>query len=370
MAPAGVAGHESDAGAAHFDAGGDTAEHRQQAADAVRVAPGALRDAAVSDRGDDVERLLAAGARPDDPDGAPGTALLTVVAAGAPRATRALLAAGASVEVLCPVTRGNAAHVAARSPDPECAARLIEACAASEAYAKRGGLGEREARVFSLDALDRDGRTPLEVAARRARQPAPRREKTPLEKAAAEDLAAAGAYRVARALLDAGASPGARFASGVSPLAAAVAGGARDLCELLLERGADPDDGGGCQSEGERFRLGTDPRRIRDGSAPSASAKFAQEANVLASPALVAVRHSRADLLELLVDQGADVDAPAPCASGAFAPSAAAAVAGVAASRALWAEAAGDARASYRNGNASHRRLRLRDAATAGVLAG
>ena len=158
MAPAGVAGHESDAGAAHFDAGGDTAEHRQQAADAVRVAPGALRDAAVSDRGDDVERLLAAGARPDDPDGAPGTALLTAVAAGAPRATRALLAAGASVEVLCPVTRGNAAHVAARSPDPECAARLIEACAASEAYAKRGGLGEREARVFSLDALDRDGR--------------------------------------------------------------------------------------------------------------------------------------------------------------------------------------------------------------------
>ena len=134
MAPAGVAGHESDAGAAHFDAGGDTAEHRQQAADAVRVAPGALRDAAVSDRGDDVERLLAAGARPDDPDGAPGTALLTAVAAGAPRATRALLAAGASVEVLCPVTRGNAAHVAARSPDPECAARLIEACAASEAY--------------------------------------------------------------------------------------------------------------------------------------------------------------------------------------------------------------------------------------------
>ena len=354
MAPAGVAGHESDAGAAHFDAGGDTAEHRQQAADAVRVAPGALRDAAVSDRGDDVERLLAAGARPDDPDGAPGTALLTAVAAGAPRATRALLAAGASVEVLCPVTRGNAAHVAARSPDPECAARLIEACAASEAYAKRGGLGEREARVFSLDALDRDGRTPLEVAARRARQPAPRREKTPLEKAAAEELAAAGAYRVARALLDAGASPGARFASGVSPLAAAVAGGARDLCELLLERGADPDDGGGCQSEGERFRLGTDPRRIRDGSAPSASAKFAQEANVLASPALVAVRHSRADLLELLVDQGADVDAPAPCASGAFAPSAAAAVAGVAASRALWAEAAGDAETHHTETETHH----------------
>ena len=355
MAPAGVAGHESDAGAAHFDAGGDTAEHRQQAADAVRVAPGALRDAAVSDRGDDVERLLAAGARPDDPDGAPGTALLTAVAAGATRATRALLAAGASVEVLCPVTRGNAAHVAARSPDPECAARVIEACAASEAYAKRGSLGERDARVFSLDARDRDGRTPLEVAARRARQPAPRRENfSQKKKAAAEELAAAGAYRVARALLDAGASPGARFASGASPLAAAVAGGARELCELFLERGADPDDGGGALTsaegeEGERSAR-TDPRRIRDGSAPSMTLM-----TTLASPALVAVRHSRADLLELLVDQGADVDAPAPCASGAFAPSAAAAVAGVAASRALWAEAAGDAETQTRPPTPAHR---------------
>ena len=114
MAPAGVSGDESDAGAAHFDARGGTAE--RQAADAGRVAPGALRDAAASDRADDIERLLAADAHPDDPDGTPGTALLTAVAAGAPRATRALLAAGASVEVLCPVTRGNAAHAAARSP--------------------------------------------------------------------------------------------------------------------------------------------------------------------------------------------------------------------------------------------------------------
>lgn len=324
MAPAGIVRDESDAAAAHFGAVGDTAEHRQQAADAGRVAPGALRDAAASDRGDDIERLIAAGAHPDDPDGVPGTALLTAVAAGAPRATRALLAAGASVEVLCPVTRGNAAHVAARSPDPACAALVIEACEASEAYrkAKRDGRETREtsaACAFSLDARDRDGRTPLETATRRASGPTPRRTNADVSRERADR----GDYRVARALLDAGASPAARFASGASPLAAAVAGGAKELCELLLERGADPDDGGGAAARKE-----------------TGKERDASERLSLASPVLVAVRHSRADLLELLIDQGADVDASAPCASGAFAPAAAAAVAGAAASRTLWAEAA------------------------------
>ena len=351
MAPAGVSGDESDAGAAHFDARGGTAE--RQAADAGRVAPGALRDAAASDRADDIERLLAAGAHPDDPDGTPGTALLTAVAAGAPRATRALLAAGASVEVLCPVTRGNAAHAAARSPDPECAAQVIQACGLSFSrnHADHERKSQEKKRVFSLDARDREGRTPLEVAFSRrksARRSAPTC--SPPDVAAASSTLenkTSGAYRVARALLDAGASPSARFAGGASPLAAAVAGGAAELCELLLERGADPDDGGALfdSPSPSRAEEGVetddvssatfDPRRRAEHESEKKDATCA-----LASPALIAVRYSRADLLRLLVDQGADADAPAPCASGAFAPAADAAVAGRAASHALWAEAA------------------------------
>ena len=389
MAPAGVSGDESDAGAAHFDARGGTAE--RQAADAGRVAPGALRDAAASDRADDIERLLAAGAHPDDPDGTPGTALLTAVAAGAPRATRALLAAGASVEVLCPVTRGNAAHAAARSPDPECAAQVIQACGFSfsrkhaehESEGPPGGLGERKGpnqdqekkRVFSLDARDGEGRTPLEVAFSR-RKNARRSAFLSAQTCSPPDVAAAsstlenkpervsltektitknsGAYRVARALLDAGASPSARFAGGASPLAAAVAGGAAELCELLLERGADPDDGGAlfdspspspsrAEEGAEKDDVSSatfDPRGTRAEHEKKKSNENKNATRALASPALVAVRHSRADLLRLLVDQGADADAPAPCASGAFAPAADAAVAGRAASHALWAEAA------------------------------
>ena len=369
MAPAGVSGDESDAGAAHFDARGGTAE--RQAADAGRVAPGALRDAAASDRADDIERLLAAGAHPDDPDGTPGTALLTAVAAGAPRATRALLAAGASVEVLCPVTRGNAAHAAARSPDPECAAQVIQACGFSfpRNHADHVRKTQEKKRVFSLDARDREGRTPLEVAFSRQKsvsRSAPTC--SPPDVAAASstlenkpervsltkktNTKTSGAYRVARALLDAGASPSARFAGGASPLAAAVAGGAAELCELLLERGADPDDGGalfdspspspsraeeGVETDDDEGSATFDPRRRAEHRSEKQNATCA-----LASPALVAVRHSRADLLRLLVDQGADADAPAPCASGAFAPAADAAVAGRAAShkKALWAEAA------------------------------
>jgi ankyrin repeat protein/WD40 repeat protein len=376
MAPAGVSGDESDAGAAHFDARGGTAE--RQAADAGRVAPGALRDAAASDRADDIERLLAAGAHPDDPDGTPGTALLTAVAAGAPRATRALLAAGASVEVLCPVTRGNAAHAAARSPDPECAAQVIQACGLSFSrnhadHVRKStlGLGERKGpnqdkkRVFSLDARDREGRTPLEVAFSRqksARRSAPTC--SPPDVAAASstlenkpervsstkktNTKTSGAYRVARALLDAGASPSARFAGGASPLAAAVAGGAAELCELLLERGADPDDGGALFDlpSPSRAEEGVETDDVSSATFDARGTRAEHESEkqnatcALASPALVAVRHSRADLLRLLVDQGADADSPAPCASGAFAPAADAAVAGGAASHVLWAEAA------------------------------
>ena len=347
MAPDGIMRDESDAAAAHFDAVGNAAEHQQRAEDPGRVPPGALRDAAASDRGDDIKRLIAAGAHPDDSDGNPGTALLTAVAAGASHAARALLAAGASVEVVCPVTRGNAAHVAARSPDPACGARVIAACEECEAYARRDGRdGREEARVFSLDARDRDGRTPLEIATRRPRRPAPSREDVSRRRArpAAAGQGSASAYRVARALLDAGASADARFASGASPLAAAVAGGSRELCELLLERGADPDGGGSeaarsATDEGDE-RLGAEPRRARD-TADSKVSEISTRAT-LASPALVAVRHSRADLLRLLIDRGADANASAPCAPGAFAPSAAAAVAGAAASRSLWAEAAAE----------------------------
>jgi len=220
---------------------------------------------------------------------------LTAVAAGASHATRALLAAGASVDVLDMMTGGNAAHVAARSPDPECAALVIRACATM--YAGKRPVG--------LDARDRDGRTPLEVATRRV---APRRE----ENIGGTDPRPAdgGVYRVVLSLLDAGASPNSNFANGASPLAAAVAAGARDLCELLLERAADPDRGG--------FFPGTK--------------------RMLASPALVSIRASRRDLLELLVDQGADIDAPAACSSRAFAPSANAAVANDAVDGGRWTE--------------------------------
>ena len=44
-------------------------------------------------------------------------------------------------------------------------------------------------------------------------------------------------YRVAVALLDAGASPDVAFSTGAHPLSSAVAACARDLVELLLEVG-------------------------------------------------------------------------------------------------------------------------------------
>jgi hypothetical protein len=303
--------------------------------------------------------------------------------------------------VLCPVTRGNAAHAAARSPDPECAAQVIQACgfSFSRNHADHVRKNQEKKRVFSLDARDREGRTPLEVAFSRqksARRSAPTC--SPPDVAAASstlenepervsltkktNTKTSGAYRVARALLDAGASPSARFAGGASPLAAAVAGGAAELCELLLERGADPDDGGalfdspspsraeeGVETDDDEGSATFDPRRRAEHESEKQNATCA-----LASPALVAVRHSRADLLRLLVDQGADADAPAPCASGAFAPAADAAVAGRAASH----KRSGRRRrlGIPKRTRGRHKSilprgpLRLRDAASAGVLAG
>tara|TARA_B110000977_G_scaffold155752_1_gene198133 strand:+ start:985 stop:2145 length:1161 start_codon:yes stop_codon:yes gene_type:complete len=285
----------------------------RQAADAIVVA-GALRAAAKANAHQEIEALLSAGVPPDDlTDGKPGTPLLTALETGAVDATRLLLHAGASVDVVDPLFGGNAAHAAARSPDPQCAAMVIRVMAQAIETSNRQGDGKSGKLSLNLDARDSGGRTPLEVAMRRrSRKCSIGRNNGAANGSSTTGSSATtdgGAYRVARALLDSGASANAAFENGVSPLAAAVAAGDGVLAALLLEKGADPERGGG-------------------------------DSKTLASPALVAIRSSNVVLLEMLLELGADVDGASPCSSSAFAPSAAkgAEVLGKAGVRSGWAE--------------------------------
>ena len=124
-------------------------------------------------------------------------------------------------------TGGRVCHAAARCPDPTCAALVLAAAAAA---------------MQSLDARDAAGRTPLEIALchrpRRAPPPPPPGGNgTGGGTGGGGGGGGSGVYRVAVALLDAGASPDVAFSTGAHPLSSAVAACARDLVELLLEVG-------------------------------------------------------------------------------------------------------------------------------------
>ena len=295
MAPLASEGDVRDPGAPPSEARDDDSP-RQQAAEGnasqVPVVPGALRDAASANDTDTIERLLQAGVPADDPDGAPGTPFLTAVTAGATAATRLLLNAGASVGVIDPVSFGNAAHCAARCPDPECSVVVIEAI--TEASNSNSTVnGNTDKNPNTLNQRDQDGRTPLEIAfARRVEGKKIKADYGVPGNGITDSYIDGGLYRVTRALLDAGASSNVAFRNGASPLACAVARGDESLTALLLERGADPERGGE-ETIGKK----------------------------LASPALVAIRTANAGVLSMLLMQGADCDSAAPCGSSAFQPS-------------------------------------------------
>ena len=274
--------------------------------------PVGIRAAAASDHLDELARLLDAGVPVDYPDGAPGTPLLSAVGNGASDAAAFLIAAGCALDADDPATGGGVIHAAARSPDPSCAALVLRAC---------------HAACLPMDARDDAGRTPLEIAMCHRPRASPSGAMT----------ISRDAYRVLVAILDAGASPDVPFAAGAHPLAVAVASGARDVVELLLERGACADGeppsgyGRGPADAPERNPAGvgiepTTTGRARGGVGDRPRVAYrharapwfdrgedARGRRIRATPLLLAVSRGRDDLVATLTDAGADPELAAPC---------------------------------------------------------
>lgn len=233
-----------------------------------------LYRAAIEDEADEVRRLAAKGAALDDTDAQGRTALYGAVHAGALAAVTALLDLGADPD----------AHDAALLPtawkqplQPDATARgtLLHLAAAAD----RAELVRLLAsRGFAIDAPDRDGVTPLGLAA------------------------SVAARAAAEALLALGADPNAADVEGHVPLD--LAGGA--LVGLLLDRGARPE---GAPERAEtplgRFAVLGDTGAVELLLAAGANPDRPHGAH---RPLAWAARHGHMGVLERLLEAGAAAD--------------------------------------------------------------
>ena len=188
---------------------------------------GPLRRAVLDDRATEVRALMkfrsVSENRAPDGDCTAADALLLAIERGSFASTVELVKIGATpLDAACLLA-------AAASPNPECAAFVIDGCTAAG---------------VSPDSRDHSGRTPLEIATRhRADLTASQHERSPtshFSPAARRRGGDAGAGAVVSALLRCGAGANVEFSDGASPLIAAARAGRHTVAAALLAHGADP----------------------------------------------------------------------------------------------------------------------------------
>ena len=186
---------------------------------------GPLRRAVLDDRATEVRALMkfrsVSENRAPDGDCTAADALLLAIERGSFASTVELVKIGATpLDVACLLA-------AAASPNPECAAFVIDGCTAAG---------------ISPDSRDHSGRTPLEIATRhRADLTAPH-ERSPTShfSPAHRHVDDGGAGAVVSSLLRCGAGANVEFSDGATPLIAAARAGRHTVAAALLAHGADP----------------------------------------------------------------------------------------------------------------------------------
>ena len=202
--------------------------------DASSEAPvGPLRRAVLDDRAAEVRALVKYRAVSKDQaldgDCTTADALLLAIERGAFASTVELIKLGTHD------LDATALLAAAASPNPECAAFVIDRCTAAG---------------ISPDARDASGRTPLEIATRHRPDPSA---EAPTDRSPTSHLSPAarfspahgraddgGAGAVASSLLRCGAGANVEFSDGATPLIAAARAGRHAVMGALLAHGADP----------------------------------------------------------------------------------------------------------------------------------
>ena len=202
--------------------------------DASSEAPvGPLRRAVLDDRAAEVRALVKYRAVSNDQaldgDCTTADALLLAIDRGAFASTVELVKLGTHD------LDATALLAAAASPNPECAAFVIDRCTAAG---------------ISPDARDASGRTPLEIATRHRPDPSA---EAPTDRSPTSHLSPAarfspahrraddgGAGAVASSLLRCGAGANVEFSDGATPLIAAARAGRHAVMGALLAHGADP----------------------------------------------------------------------------------------------------------------------------------
>ena len=270
--------------AAHWD-DGDTAElliHAGADVNAVNdhgITPLSL--ACLNGSAAMVEQLLAAGADPNAARATGETPLMTAAHTGSADVLQALLSRGADVNAAEP-RQGQTALMWAASQKHPAAVRTLIAGGADLNARSAGGytpllFAAREGSVESTEILldagvdvddpTPDGTWPLTLAI------------------------ASGHETLPMSLLSADADPNAQL-GGYSALHAAVAGGTPELVEALLARGADPN---------ARLARRAPPGGFRGAGDSSAVVNVAG-----ATPFWLAAAYLNADLMQQLLDDGAD----------------------------------------------------------------
>ena len=186
---------------------------------------GPLRRAVLDDRAAEVRALMkfrsVSENRAPDGDCTAADALLLAIERGSFASTVELVKMRATpLDAACLLA-------AAASPNPECAAFVIDGCTAAG---------------VSPDSRDHSGRTPLEIATRhRADLTAPH-ERSPTShfSPAHRHGDDGGAGAVASSLLRCGAGANVEFSDGATPLIAAARAGRHTVAAALLAHGADP----------------------------------------------------------------------------------------------------------------------------------